>query len=573
MKWFQYKDFIFSFNPTWIVFLWCILNLLFMHYYFIMTGCLEVDAGFTIYVDNILGVYLDIAVLFWIAYIVLMKSPRFTLIIIFMITLCWSFSNVLYSRFFHHYISLSAIAQSDALFDGQIVRCLIDGLRWIDLYYLFSICSFCFLISRTRPLVNPIFKSLFFLFIMIVIDILSYLIFCVQIPEYRYFDYVCQRFENRQLSTFLQLCDPNHSTFRRGCARAIMYELFLDMKGNIEMNEERRRLIEFEIDKSKRCISHKFQCADDLNVIFILVESYMSFVSDMKVGNQEVTPFLNSLKHDSKNYFNGKMHENVTIGESSDGQFIYMTGLLPLRSVITVSKARNITLLGLPKLLHRESRMIIPTVASMWLQDEMCSQYGFDNLYTSKDFKDGINTNLNDEQVFQLAIEKDLHTNNPFFSVILTMSMHQPYTKQIDMTFPITDSSMPQDLACYLNACHYTDRQINKYFNHLRKTGLYDNSLIVVAADHPVHNSDFGGKNKEIPLYIIGENVKQEMMWKKDCFQIDVYSTILDILGIDTNWYGLGNSLVSSEYEYSLSEDKWNASEWIIRSNYLEKLN
>lgn len=44
----------------------------------------------------------------------------------------------------------------------------------------------------------------------------------------------------------------------------------------------------------------------------------MSLTSDKKVNGKEVTPFLNSLKRDSHVYYNGKMHENVTIGESSD---------------------------------------------------------------------------------------------------------------------------------------------------------------------------------------------------------------------------------------------------------------
>lgn len=261
------------------------------------------------------------------------------------------------------------------------------------------------------------------------------------------------------------------------------------------------------------------------NVIFILVESYMSFTSDMKVNGREVTPFLNSLKRDSTVYYNGRMKENVTIGESSDGQFIYMAGLLPLRSVITVSKARNATLCGLPKILGRESRMVIPTVSSLWNQDEMCRQYGFKHLYASSDYAGGDYSNLNDEQVFLLATQKDKESTSPFFSVILTMTMHQPYTEQIDPTFSITDVSIPKDLACYLNACHYTDRQIELYFNHLKRYSLYDNSLIVIAADHPVHNTDFGGVSKDIPLFLV--NIPLEIksrMWVGECNQIDVYS-------------------------------------------------
>ena len=34
------------------------------------------------------------------------------------------------------------------------------------------------------------------------------------------------------------------------------------------------------------------------NVILVIVESYMSFTSDLKVDGREVTPFLNSLKRE-----------------------------------------------------------------------------------------------------------------------------------------------------------------------------------------------------------------------------------------------------------------------------------
>ena len=109
-------------------------------------------------------------------------------------------------------------------------------------------------------------------------------------------------------------------------------------------------------------------------------------------------------------------------------------------------KVSDNSLKGLPKVLGRESQMVIPTVTSMWDQDEMCRQYGFNYLYASNDFEEGYHRNLNDEQVFQLAMQKDKDLKQPFFSVILTFSMHQPYTKLIDSTFPITDLSMPQDL-------------------------------------------------------------------------------------------------------------------------------
>jgi lipoteichoic acid synthase len=296
----------------------------------------------------------------------------------------------------------------------------------------------------------------------------------------------------------------------------------------------------------------------------------MSFVSDLKVDGREVTPFLNALKRDSATYYNGQMHENVTLGESSDGQFVYMTGLLPLRSLITISIARNTVLPGLPKALGMESRMVIPTEATMWCQEEMCQRYGFDELISSIDFTGGNSDWLTDEQIFHIAMQRDKTSMQPFFSVVLTLSMHQPYNKQIDTTFPISKTTISEtDLACYLNVCHYTDKQIEKYFKHLKLTGLYDNSLIVIAADHSVHITDFGGKRKDIPFYMV--NIPPSLrskMWRGECNQIDVYPTILDMMGCESNWYGIGNSLLSYPYHYSVPSQKWDISEWIILGDY-----
>ena len=561
---------VFVTNKGWSALLLCCVNLWVMHYYLLLSGCLELEDGFTLYVDNLFGIVIDVCFLYVFFFLITIKRQKVALCITFFITLFWSFSNVLYSRFFQHYISLSAIGQSRSLFDWQMARCILESLEWLDLFYILSFCSFLLLIRNKCKEKRLLLKLFVLLMIMVGIDLFSYVLFCSLKPEYRYWGYICKRIENRQFSPFLHLCDPNHSTFRRGCARTILHEMIIDLKGPIQLTDDEHAMIKREMSDARNSIHNDSLKENNVNVIFILVESYMSFVSDLKVEGKEVTPFLNSLKRNTSVYYNGRMNENVTVGESSDGQFIYMTGLLPLRSSITVSLARKNTLPGLPKFLKRESRMVIPTVASMWLQDEMCRNYGFDNLYTSNNY-DGINNGvLNDEQVFQLAMKVDKTTKQPFFSIILTMSMHQPFTRQIDPTFTISDKSIRPDLACYLNACHYTDKQIEKYFNHLKQMGFYKNSLIVITADHPVHNYDFGGVSKDIPLYLINAGIKPDNIWQGEFNQLDLFTTLLDILGCHCEWYGLGHSLLTSNYNNSLTSQKWDVSELILRSNYFD---
>ena len=556
-------------NPVWLILGLCGLNLFVMHYYILFSYGLEGEYDITQFIDNLFGICFDVSALYLAFFLLSLRRNMAAVSMCFVVTWLWSFSNVIYSRFFFHYLSLSAISQGGVLTDGLILRCIANCFQPIDLYYLLAVLLYAILL-RVKPTAMPLHvprKVLALLCIMIVINILGHLSYCIYIPQFRYVSYFNHRIYARHLRGNRALLSERY--FCLGGLRTIGTDIVISLQGRMELTDEQLSECKAVISQNQIGMSDTAKAFSCRNVVFILVESYMSFTSDMKVGGREVTPFLNSLKHSDTVYYNGRMRENVTLGESSDGQFIYMAGLLPLRSEVTVSIASDRTLHGLPKMLGRESRMVIPSLASVWQQDGMCRQYGFDSLYTSNDYGDGHTNTLNDEQVLQLAMQKDRASRQPFFSVVLTMSMHQPYIEQIYPLFPISDHSMPNDLACYLNACHYTDRQLERYFKHLRRTGLYDNSLIVIAADHPVHVTDFGGMGKEIPFYLV--NIPRDLrarMWKGECNQIDVYTTLLDLLGVKSDWHGLGRSLLSPDYSSSIAPKKWDVSEWIIRGDY-----
>lgn len=543
--------------------LFCVVNLLLMHYAVVSISQLEIEENYVLYIDNCCGAVFDVCVIFMLSYLISGKRWRQSWMATFVITLAWSFSSVLYSRFFFHYLTLSSIGQGGTLFDWLMVKCMVEKLEWMDWYYPLALLLFLFLMRRMpegRP-AHVVRNTVMGIALLVVVEIMSLASYCMSKPEYRYLGYFTYKFEQYHVGMHSALCEPVATTFRRGVLRTLGAEIADMCQGTIELSAGQKEEIAQSVRETKESMQPA-ATAHPKNLIFILVESYMSFVSDMKVGEREVTPFLNALKRDSTVYFNGSMTPNITIGESSDGQFIYLTGLLPLRSVITISKAKGINLPGLPKQFKRHSRMIIPTLPSMWNQDKMCERYGFDELYSSADFEGGSYTNLNDEQVFQLAMQKDKEGGEPFFSMVLTISMHQPYTEQIDPSFIINDNTISRELACYLNACHYTDAQIERYFQFLKSEGLFDESVIVITSDHHVHSVDFG--HMEIPLYVVNGNMRNAR--QGTCQQVDVYTTLLDVMGVKSSWCGLGQSLLSPTY--SEKELKWDVAEWIIRSDY-----
>ena len=77
--------------------------------------------------------------------------------------------------------------------------------------------------------------------------------------------------------------------------------------------------------------------------------------------------------------------------------------------------------------------------------------------------------------------------------------------------------------------------------------------------------------SEELPLYIINGGVDNHRAWTGPCNQLDVYTTLLDMYGVRSDWRGLGHTLLNGNYkDYPL--DKLHLlSDWIIRNNYFEK--
>ncbi len=556
-------------SSIFFILLLCAFNLFYMHIYISYEEFVSIT--FISFIDNILGVFIDISILLILSYFFTRRNYKITLCLTFFITCLWSFINVLYSNFFHHYITLSAIGQGTSLVDIEIAKCVIDGIGLENIFYILNTSLFFYLIRNTKSTNNLFSKILIILMVLFSVNIFSYIIHYSVIKGldakgifgwYKYY----------HISHQLPLFDSNKAFFRRGNCATLSYEFILNVKETIHLTNDQKDIISDVIKKSKINLSGRNYNLSNRNLIFILVESYMSFVSEMKINGKEITPFLNSLKHDSTTYYNGTMQENVTIGESSDGQFIYLTGLFPLRSTITITKASKIKLYGLPSLIKKQSRMIIPTTAKIWSQDVMCEKYGFDNLYTSQDYSTGEKSTLNDEEVFELAKHIDKESTSPFFSVILTYSMHQPYNQQKDNSLYLDNSTLPKDLLCYLSACHYTDKQIGKYFRFLKSSGIYENSIIAIVSDHHVHNTDFGGVKKNIPIYLINlPHDLKDNMWKGTCNQVDVFTTLIDLFHVNSDWVGLGHSLLSTKYKSPLDSRKIEISDWIIMGNYFSE--
>ena len=163
----------------------------------------------------------------------------------------------------------------------------------------------------------------------------------------------------------------------------------------------------------------------------------------------------------------------------------------------------------------------------------------------------------------------------PFLSIVLSLSTHAPYDHFVGIDYLAGNTSLPAKYRNYLNTCHYTDEHLGSFIQSLKQNGVYDNSLIIICADHHAHVGRMGitgdqsyKVSSHIPLFVINGGIDKTSYWSGEFHQLDTYTTILDLLGIDIPWKGLGHTILSDNYENSVSSLTYDISRMIIEGDY-----
>lgn len=564
-------------NGRWRILMLSVLNLFFLHYYFYFAGLLEWTFMYSI-PTNICSILFDSCFLFFLSLILCRGNIKPALAILYSITFLWSFVNVFYSRFFFQYMSISAIEEAHGLLDGIVIDTMMTGFSWLDMYYISSLTLFLFFyrkslnchisLSESFCLLKVAFFSLLFMFFV-------YSVYHFLNPRYR------NNWEMYGFRISELFCDitrggtPNLAHFQTGVVRPAIFETANLFVSHELTNEERKEIKNYYLPVEHR-VTESLEKPHVKNVLFILLESFLSAPIDLIVDGQEITPFLNSLKRDSTVYYNGKMHPNITCGESGDGQFIYMTGILPLRYRMTVGAIKNSVLPAIPRLLKEKhyvshTEVVVPTNPNLWQQKDVNAVYGIDHMYSIDDICINPGQAITDEDIFRFASHVMTKNKEPFFSMILSLSTHSPYDKFIGEDLLVNNTSLTKEYRNYLNTCHFTDKQLHLFIDSLKANGLYEETLIVIAADHHAHVDRLnmiGKVDSTIPLFILNGKIDKFSSCASSCNQLDVYTTILDLLDIEPEWKGLGHTLLQSEYSNSMTNEASRLSEWIIEGNY-----
>ena len=304
------------------------------------------------------------------------------------------------------------------------------------------------------------------------------------------------------------------------------------------------------------------------NLIFIVVESLPYAVVE-KDNFKIAAPYLFKLINDENNV-TLKAKSLVGLGNSSDAQLMYLTGLLPLRNEPFVTKYAFNNFPSLAKL-YVNSIEIIGEKKFIWNHQITNQSFGFSELHS-----DIANFGIMNQDSLIFAKSKKIlkDVKEPFFTFITTLSMHEGYeTRGVIYNDKIKDLKvMNNDEMEYYQRLNHLDRNLEYFIAYLKDSGLFDNSIIVIAGDHQLLEKnelrDF--HLPYVPVIILNSDTQPPL--STDISQIDVFPSILYLLGVDykyngIEYSGLGNNIFKIPSD-SVTKRDYDISSLIIRGNW-----
>ncbi|MGQ0827482.1 MAG: LTA synthase family protein [Bacteroidota bacterium] len=271
------------------------------------------------------------------------------------------------------------------------------------------------------------------------------------------------------------------------------------------------------------------------NIVFIILESWTSDLVKSLGGEENVTPNFEEL-----------CKEGLLFTEMYSSGFRTEQGLVsilsgfpaqPNNSVITTpSKAEQLPSLTteLVKQGYQSSFYYGGDIEFANMKSYLLNTR-FAKIIDKNNFK---NKQLNsrwgahDEFVLHKQLEELKNEKQPFFSVVLTLSTHEPF--EVPMQTPFSGG---EEQERFKKAAYYTDYCLLNYFNEAKKQSWYNNTLFILVADHghrlPKERNMNYPEGRKITAMITGGALLDSLRGKrmdKICNQNDIPVIVLSQL-------------------------------------------
>ena len=291
------------------------------------------------------------------------------------------------------------------------------------------------------------------------------------------------------------------------------------------------------------------------NVVIFILESnakeyFGSFNKDMKIPNYKgYTPFVDSLAQHSMIYTNAYANGYKSIHAMSS----VLAGIPSFKDAFTSSPYPKQKTESLVSTLKSEGYTTsffhgAPNGSMGFLG--YANILGFDHYYGKNEYNndadfDGV-WGIWDEPFFQYFNTTISKEKQPFMATLFSVSSHEPYQvpDKYKGKFPKGDVNIHQCIG-------YTDYALKQFFASAKKQSWFNNTIFVFVGDHG--NTIFYDEYKKemnknaVAMMIYKPNSDLVGESKEYAQQIDLYPTILDLMGYNKPFRSWGRSLIGDK--------------------------
>ncbi|QWB99755.1 LTA synthase family protein [Mycoplasmatota bacterium] len=478
------------------------------------------------------------------------------------------FAQDMYYRILSGFFSFSIAgdAHTGVAFLGRVMR----NITWIHALYLLPIILALLLFFKFRKVYIPkkylFFNSNYDFFNSIVIAILLFSTVVHTIPKstdiFINSPYIYSDFDfYKEIPSAYQTIDKFGmlTYFQRDISK-----MFKESPDEDSLYEEINEYLEMKTEHVPNSFSNYFE---GKNFIMIMAESFDTYAID-----PSLTPNLYHMQEKSWNFDN--YYSPLYFRNTADTEFMSQTGFYTNRNtVLTMSTYRNNLFPDtLPKLFSREGYGTYAfhnyTDYFYPRSDFLPTTIGYGEYYGAErlgmlEYREGVITNhewqsdlVLMEKAMDILVEKD----EPFFTYMLTVSGHLPYShrhpiaeKNIDLIRDIfieEGREMPSEDILYYHAANYElDLAIGYLMNRLKEEKMAEDTVIMIYGDHYAYGLDQSDiadydetKDIESPL---GFQRVPMMIYHPGVYgydlshvfaSIDIMPTVANLFGLNLNY-------------------------------------
>ncbi len=291
------------------------------------------------------------------------------------------------------------------------------------------------------------------------------------------------------------------------------------------------------------------------NVVVFILESYGreyigALNKNVKIPNYEShAPFLDSLSQHSMIFTNAYANGRQSI----HGMSSVLAGIPSFKDAFTSSPYPKQKIESLVSTLKSEgyntSFFHGAANGSMGFLG-FANILGVDNYYGRTEYNDDSQFDgfwgIWDEPFLQFMKKTLDKKKTPFFASVFTVSSHEPYNIPEKYKNKFHEGGVP------IHKCaEYTDYSLKQFFNQAKKEAWFNNTIFVFVADHcnQIYYDEFQKpiNRYAVPIIIYKPNSNLVGVNNDLAQQIDIYPTILDIIGYKKPFRSWGRSLFDAK--------------------------